>query len=554
MTITQNIQDVKRFHQVLYVLFKNEMGLLISKMRLKEYLTLQERLEKEQLLKLNTQPVRIRMVLEELGASFVKLGQLLSLRPDLIPKEYSEEFSKLRDKVKPFPSDIAIRIIQDELKLPLEDIFATFNPESLAAASIAQVHDATLRKGEKVVIKVQRPKIDQLMRTDIDVMYHFARLMQGYYPDLTAIINPVDIVKEFERYTEGELDFLREAKHIEHFSRNFKASPEIKIPKVYLSFCSRKVLVMEKVEGVPILDIRRDPKYDKKLINKILTEAVLKQIFVDGYFHAEPHPGNILVVGKDKIAFLDFGIVGTPDEELKQNITSLFIGMVEGNLDMMAESLVKMDVVDADASLAALKKDMYESFSEFHNTALQHYDISLIFHRLLALAKKHNITFPKDFILLGKTLVTLQGLSKELDPGYNIVTACHPFVKKMVKQRMSPSEIWKRIKKNSLHFAMFIQDIPEKTGLLLRRMKQADADLQAIDKDIRSMAVEVDRSSNRITYGLIIASLVVAGAITLPFNAYTIWGFPALSFIAISIALVLSLFLILSILREKKLV
>ncbi|MBI2546516.1 AarF/ABC1/UbiB kinase family protein [Candidatus Woesearchaeota archaeon] len=553
MTMQQNIQDLKRFQQLLYVLFKNEMGLLISKMRLKDHLTLQERLEKDKLARLDTQPVRIRMVLEEMGASFTKLGQLLSLRPDMIPKEYSEEFGKLRDRVKPFPSDIAIRTIQDELKVPLEDVFTTFNPEPLAAASIGQVHDATLNKGEQVVIKVQRPKIDQLMRTDIDIMYYFARLLQSHYPEVSKFINPVEIVREFERYTEAELNYMLEVKHIEHFYRNFQNHPNVKIPKPYLNFSTRRVIVMEKIEGIPILDIRRDPKYDKKLINKILTDSIMKQVFIDGYFHADPHPGNIFVLGKDRIAFLDFGIVGIIDDRLKESITKLFIGMIQGNLDIMAEALVNLDIVDQDTSLSMLKKDLYDAFAEYHNTTVNRYDMAEIFHKFIALAKKHNITFSKDFILLGKTMITLQGVSKELDPDYNIVAASKPFVEQLVRQKLSPREIWKKVKKSSVHLAAFIQDFPEKTSLLLRRMSKADEDLQAIDRDIKSMTVEIDKSSNRVTYGLLIASLIVAAAITLPFNAYTIAGYPALSFIAIVLALILSLMLIISIAKERKL-
>ncbi len=554
MTISQNIQDLKRFQQVLYVLFKHEMGLLISKFRLKDYLTLQERLEKEQLAKLNTQPVRIRMALEELGATFVKLGQLLSLRPDLIPKEYAEEFSKLQDKVKPFASDIAIRVIQDELKLPLEDIFAVFNPEPLAAASLGQVHETQLKKGDKAVVKVQRPKIDQLMRTDIDIMHHFAKLLEAYYPEVSKFINPRDIVKEFERYTEAELDYLREAKHIEHFYEQFKNDKNVKIPKVYQNLCSRKVLVMEKIEGIPIFNIKRDVKYDKKLINKILTDAMLRQIFVDGYFHADPHPGNIFVIDRDKIALLDFGIVGVLDQDMKENITNLFIGMVDGNLDMMAEAMVKLDIVETDTSLIALKKDLYETFAEYHNTSMKQYDIAVIFHKLVELAKRNNITLSKDFVLLGKALITLQGISKELDPEYNIVAASKPFVLQLIKKKTSMQEIWKRVKKTGMQLRDFVQDFPEKTSLLLRRMKIADENLQAIDKDIRTMTIEMDRSSNRITYGLIIAALIIATAITLPFNAYTLFGFPALSFVAIIIAIVLTLMLLFSILREKRVI
>jgi len=554
MSMGQNIQDLKRFQQVLYILFKHEMGLLISKLRLKEYLSLQERLEKEQLVKLNTQPVRIRMALEELGATFVKLGQLLSLRPDLIPKDYSEEFSKLRDKVKPFSSDLAIKIIQEELKAPLEDLFLNFNPDSLAAASLGQVHEAILKKAGKIVIKVQRPKIDQLMRTDIDIMYHFAKLLEGYYPEISKFINPIDIVKEFERYTEAELDYLREAKHVEHFYNHLKSNKNVKIPKVYTNLCTRKVLVMEKIEGIPILDIKRDAKYDKKHINKILTDSMLKQILVDGYFHADPHPGNIFVTGKDKIAFLDFGIVGILEEELKENITSLFIGMIEGNLDIMADAMIKMDIVDSDTSLVTLKKDLYDNFAEYHNTSLKQYDISTIFHKLIDLAKRNNITLSKDFILLGKAMITLQAVSKELDPDYNIVLESRTFVKNLVKRKMSFPDIWKKIRKTGMSLKDLIQDFPEKSSLLLRRMRQADQDLQAIDKDIRTMTIEMDKSSNRITYGLIIAALIIAAAITLPFNAYTILGFPALSFIAIAAAIVLILMLVFSIMREKRMI
>ena len=551
MSLSQNIKDIKRFDQIVAVLFKNEFGLMIDRLRLKDRLTLHERLRKEEFLKINAQPYRVRKIFEELGGSFVKLGQLLSLRPDLIPKEYSDELKKLQDNVAPFSYTEAKAIIEGELKTPVKDVFSAFFEKPMAAASIGQVHEAVLKKNNKrVVVKVQRPNIGEIMKSDIDLLYHLAALIEKHFPP--RLFNPTQIVKEFEDYSLKELDYIREGKNIESILKNHRHDKKVVIPEVYWEYTTEKVLTMGFIDGEKISEVHKLREQDRKKILSNLVNTIFEQIFIDGFFHADPHPGNILILKENRIGLLDFGIIGHIDEKLRRNITSLFIGMIDGDLSEMADSLLKLGFLEYEIDEEKIKQDLYDSLGEYHNIPLKNIDISSVFHKIIGLAQKDKIRLPTNFILLVKSTITLEGVAREIDPNFNIVAEAKPFVKKIAKREFSTNEIYRRLIKHGTEIKDFILEFPEKTTQLLHRLKEADEGIKSIHSDIKTLTIEVDRSSNRVTFGLLITALLISSALLLPYNQFLIFGISAFSFIGFLVSAVLILFLFISIAREKR--
>ncbi len=550
MAFAQGIRDIGRINQIARLLFKYELGYLIDQLKLKDYLSLNERLNKKKFEEREAKPYVFRLMMEELGGAFIKLGQLLSLRPDLIPKEYCDEFAKLQDNVKPFPFEDAKKIIENELKKPLGEVFSKFSNESIASASIGQVYSATLRKtNERVVIKVKRPRIELILKTDIELMLYLAKLIESHFP--TNIINPSEIVNEFKRYTENELDYLKEARNIEKFYANFAGDKKVEIPKLFREYTTSNVLVMEYIHGIKIGLIKRY-KLNKKKIVKNIVDAVFTQIFIHGFFHADPHPGNILLLEDYKIAFLDFGIVGRLDEDIKNSVFMLFKGLIEKNLDDTANAMLKLGVVDYDINPAVLKEDIQDSLGEFYNVPVEQIKLSAAFNNMINLAKRENIRFPSNFVLLGKSIITLEGVALQLDPKFNLVEAAMPFVKKVMKMKTSPREIVRKIGAASEKIKDFMFDIPDKTNLFFRRFKETDENLKNIDKDIKTLTLEMDRSSNRIAYAMIITGFIIAGALTIQFNQYLIFDIPFISFICFLAAFILIAILLISILRERR--
>jgi len=549
MNIKQDIKDIARFEQIVQILFKHGFGYLLERLRLKDFLTLHERLQKDKFQEGDTKPYRLRLIMEELGGAFIKLGQLLSLRPDLIPKEYCREFKRLQDEVRPFPTEVAKRVIETELKKPLKDIFSSFEEKTIAAASIGQVYVAKLKTKEDVVVKVQRPDIEAKMKTDIDILYHLAELIESHYKQ--DLVDVKEIVKEFERYTNEELDYVNEGNNVERFYANFRNEKNTIIPKAYKGLTTKRVLVIDYIEGVKLNEIEKVKDIKKeRLANKIVS-AVFKQVFIDGFFHADPHPGNILVLDK-KVAFIDFGIVGKIDDELKEKIFELFYGMINKDPGEMASALIDIGMTDYDINKDVLERDLKDSLGSYYGAALHEIDFVDVFHKITRLARKDKIRLPADFVLLGKAVITLESVAGNLNPKFNIVDAAKPFINRVIKKRTEPGEIIKRIKESSIKVKEFLENIPSKTNALLYRIRKTDATLRDIDDDIKSLTVEMDRSSNRVTYALIITALVISSALLIEYNRFVMFGIPAFSFIGIVAAIFIGIALVISIIKEKK--
>jgi len=505
--IPKRFRGIKRFEQILRILAKYELGFLLEKIRLKKHSLFPR--------KKNALPADLRRMFEELGGSFIKLGQLLSLRPDLIPREYCDELSKLQDDVPPISYAEVEHVLKAEFGKPVKKVFRSFEKKPIASASIGQVHVAKLKNGKKVAVKVMRPGIKALFETDLEILEHLARLIKHHLKQ--SIVDPEEIFQEFKQYTENELDYLKEAHNIKIFYNNFKKDKKIIIPAVIDKLTTHRVLVMDFVEGVELKNIISHPKQfkrvNKKKIAGLIVYSVLKQIFVDGFFHADPHPANI-IVNKDRIGFIDFGIIGRLDEELKEKLGLLFISMIHRDANGMVKSFISLNMVDSDVDVNGLKEDIRNIVGEYYDTGLEKMDFAELFFKSIGVAKKHNIRLPKDFVLLGKALVTLQGVGIELNPGFNLVRETKPFIDHLVDQKKKPSYLAQRLARETERFAEFVQGLPDESQRVYKTIQKADIALDSINTDLRSLTKEVRVEGWRIIMGIIIAALVIGASLT----------------------------------------
>ncbi len=545
-----SLEESARLRQILHVLFNHHLGAVISQLRLRKKLPLKKKIKNARFKERELTPELVRIVIEDLDGSFIKLGQLLALRPDLIPIPYCEELSKLQDKVKPFPGNKAVEIIEKEFGKPVKRLFKSFDETPIAAASMGQVHSAVLKDGTKVAVKVQRPDIYRTVKIDIKLLYRFARLVSKRYG--TGIINPAEIVQEFERYTEIELNYLKEAHNIDLFYHNFEKSKALLVPKVFWSHTTSRVLTMEYIAGKRLTDISKfKPAQRKRIVDTILN-AEFEQIFRHGLFHADPHPGNYLIKRNGKIALLDFGIIGRLDYVMKEHMTDFFVSLVNADTEGLIDAALKLGITTQESDVETIRRDLYDYLAPFHDTPLDKIRIADLLHNIIKILRENHLRISPNFVLLVKATVTLEGLAQRLDPKLNFIASAKPFVKKLVRERMHPRRIAERAKRKIETMMEFAGSIPRKTDALLTELHDTTRDLHRIDTDISSLTRELDKSSNRVTLGFLAGTLFVASTILVPFQPQSTLGMPVLSFIGYVAAFVITISIFLSIMREKK--
>ena len=550
----KDVRDVKRFNQILVVLFEEGFDFLISKIRLRHQIPLANRLKsklkKDKELK---HEVMLRRTLERLGPTFIKLGQVLSVRPDLVPKDYIKELEKLQDSVPEFQFEEAREIIEKEFGKKLERVFLHFEKKPIASASISQVYKATLRNGDKVAVKVQRPDVRKMMETDIEIMFYFAHLLENYIEKIKSF-DPVRIVSEFRDWTEKELDFRIEARNAKRFGLNFKDSKTVKIPKVYDEFSAEKVLTLEFIEGTELHNIKILKK-DKASFAQIISNgfnAIMTQVFVHGIFHGDPHPGNIIVMRDNTIGFVDFGIVGYFDQKLRSKFIDLLYGIVEQDIDVIVDTLISLGMQNEEINYAQLKSDIGFLIQPLQGATLSEIKISKILEDIMDIALIHKLKMPPSFVLLGKTIITFEGVALEYDPDFKFVETTKPFIEKLMAKRASPLYMWKNFMHEMRSYAKFAETLPEKAEKALDKIQKGSIKIDVEDTDIKKLALEIDKSSNRIAYGLLITALLITSAILVQVEkGPTILGVPFLSFFSFFFASVLGMVLFVSIVREK---
>lgn len=485
----------KRLVQITRILFKYELQHIINKANLTHHLPLHQRFKTKE--EKEVDPVLLRKVFEELGGAFLKLGQLLALRPDLIGKDYSKELEKLLLDVE--AQDF--KDLKEKLKyIPIEEIQTI----PIGCGSIAQVYKARL-ENKIVAIKVKRNGVDELFREDIEIMELIAKSIQK--SDKVSFLNLNEIVNEFKVYTKKELDFNNEVRSLEIFHNNFKGSKEIKIPKVYEKYSNSQVVVMEFISGKDILN----SKHKKGVIEKV-TNSVYKMLFEDKFFHADLHPGNIFVEG-DKIAYLDFGIVGRIDSVLEKNLFNLFSSLVNADLEGTTKALVSLHIGNKKVNQEILKNGIEEVLGPYYNTSLKNMNFEKIFYGSIEVARESKIKLPSNIVLFGKSLVTMEGFCREVDPNFNIVESAKPYVKKIIQKRTSPKEVSKVIINNSKYLLQTAMEFPDIVKDFSNKFSSIEKQTSDIDETINNFSRELHHIARMIIATSFFAVFFLSGVL-----------------------------------------
>jgi len=555
--IHRTYRHIRRYRQIIGTLVKYGFGDMLERMRLEYYPRLRRKFPGASSKTMETlaRPRRIRMVFEELGPTFIKLGQLLSIRSDLLPPEYVQEFAKLLDDVPSFPAKQAIEIIEKELKGKLTDCYKEFDPEPISAASIAQVHQAVTKEGKEVVVKIQRPGIESIIEQDILILYDLAYLIEKYAEE-SQLFNPVGIVDEFARTIRREVDFIREGHSIDRFRRNFERDPTIYVPTVHWDLTTRRVLTMEMIRGTKLNQLERLslPKEAKKQLAIRGAHATLKAVFEYGFFHADPHPANIFILRDLTIAPVDFGIVGTLDDETRDVLAALLRGVIEKDADKIIRAFYTLGTIDTDVDVKSLRRDIYEFVDRYHGLPLNQIQPTQTIPELFEIVRRHRIFLPVEFSFIGKVLIFQSAMGQELDPDFDIFGISKPYVHRLVMRRFRPQQQLH----DMFHFYEdafdFLKTLPFELKQLIQKARRSDSSKKIEHQLYAQLIREVDRTGSRITLGLIIAALVIGSSMIMQLQKEPLWlGFSVLGWVGYALAAMLTFWLVISILRSGKL-
>lgn len=459
-------------------------------------------------------PERLRMVLQELGPTFIKLGQLLSTRADLLPEEYIVELEKLQDAVPPFPFEEVQRQVERELGRPLGEIFARFDRACLAAASIAQVHRARLASGEEVVVKVQRPKVENIIAVDLEILHDIARLVDRHTP-WGRVYSFTAMAEEFRRTMLEETDFRAEGRNADILRRHALDDPRVYIPRVYWEYTSRRVLTMEYVEAVKLtnLDALDAMGIDRSDVAHRLAQSIVRQMLLDGVFHADPHPGNLAVLPDGRISFFDFGIIGRLPSDLKEQLSLMVLGMVRKNSRIIMRALFRMGVVPPQVDTMALRRDIERLEEKYYDVPLAQVDVAESFQDLLRVAYKHRIRLPSELTLLIKALVTTDGVVEQLDPEVSIAVIARPLVRKLAARNLAPGRLRRLLEEVLPEYAHLLARLPVLTTEILEQAAKGELRIRQEDPGLHVLASRIGTLVTRLSLGLISAALFVAAGL-----------------------------------------
>jgi ubiquinone biosynthesis protein len=555
--IGRTYRHMQRYRQILTVLFKYGFGDLVVALKIEQYLEIglqmisSKRREKIETL---SRAVRVRMVLEELGPTFLKMGQILSTRPDILPVEFMQELSKLQDEVPPFPYSEVQATIQKEFNKSVGQKFSSFDEQPLAAASIGQVHKAKMPDGKNVVVKIQRPGIQRTIKVDLEIMMHLAGLMELHLEGWD-IQRPTRIVEEFARTLEKELDYTLEAAHMERFARQFEDEPAVYVPQVYREATTSRVLTMEHISGIKASDIDRLEKegLDRSEIARQGLILIMKQIFVHGFFHADPHPGNIFVLPDNVICYIDFGMMGRLDLEMRERFADLLMSIVHRDEREATKVLLRLTLSEEEPNYPALQRDTAEFMDKHCYRPLKDVDLGALLHQLLEMATKHRLGVPPDLFLMIKALSTVEGLGRILDPDLDVIEQATPFIKHIQLNRIHPRRIAKDMASSGTDLFHLLKDIPGEVRTILKLARQGKVKIEFEHRGLEPMIAANDRISNRLSFAVVLASLVIGSGLIVLSGIPPRWHeIPVIGLIGFLVAGAMGFWLLISIMRSGR--
>ncbi len=537
----QAVQDLKRLREISTVVVRHGFGELWDRAKIWDVLGRRvegERPSREEIRA--TSARRFRETLAELGPTFIKLGQILSSRPDILPPDFIAELSQLQDSAAPMPVGTVLQLIEKGLGRSARQLFASIDPEPLASASIAQVHRARLPGGEEVVVKVQRPGIEEQIRSDTDLLFYLARFLEGVIEE-TGIYTPTGIVTEFRSAMLLELDFENEARNIEEFAKNHVDRPYVRIPKLHGELSSRTVITLEELKGVKlktVLESAGYPGVDRKQLARNVLEASFRQLFADGLFHGDPHPGNVIVLEGNRIGLLDFGLVGRMSRQMQETIVLFVLAISLRDPDTVARLLYKVGVPDQRINLQQFRHQIHDLLDRYMGLKLSEVDSGVLMSELVDLAMKYKIKIPKEYAVLSKAAATTEGLVRQLDPELDVAQTALPYAKQLLLERYSPGSMSGGFLRLLLQLQGFLQDTPQQLSQILMDLEGGKFNVNVRNDDLSRVNASLKALGLLLFSGMISSALIV-GSFSLVSRASdgagtTVWPLAALIGLALS--------------------
>ena len=495
---------------------------------------------------------RMRMVCEELGTTYIKFAQIASNRPDILPEELIREMEKFQDNVLPVPKDEIYKILIEEYRRPLTELFEHIDYEPLASASMAQVHRARLVGGKEIVLKVQRPNIVMTIETDITILYQLAGIFEKYFPQY-ASFQPMALVKMFEKSIRKELNFKLEIANLQQFAKNFVGNPDIYSPRGYAEFTTERVLCMEYIDGLKITDpaiLEEIGMTGRELALKGIN-LYFTQVFDHGFFHADPHPGNIFILRDKKICFIDYGMMGVVVDSDKELLADVLLAVHDRDVEYLKRSLLRFSWKENEIDEKALEYDIIEFFSNYSNITLDEIDGNEVIAALNSLFFEYKIKIPPNLLLLLKALVIIEGVGLQLDPKYNIIKNIEPYVRRLVAKKYAIEKLSRNFIRTVGDTSNMLRTLPEDVKDVIHKMKQGKLHIEFEHKGLEPVLQKMEVVSNRLAFTLLLVALIIGSSLMViadvPPHIYSI---PVLGFAGFVVSGILALRLLYSIIRH----
>ena len=515
----RNVRTLQRLRTIAQVLSKHGFGHLVENLDLGRFVPLWMKPKSRRnadAQETHTIGQRLAAVCTELGPTYVKLGQMMSTRPDILPAHIITDLQKLQSQVEPFSSEQAGRIVEEDLGAPAGETFGSFEPDPFASGSIAQVHHAVTKDGQKVVVKVRRPGIETVIRNDMYLLTNLAEAIERYVPDLKPY-HPVMIVEEFHRTITRELDFINEASATARFGTMFKGDKSVRIPEVRWDLTGTQVLTLEHLDGRTVAEVLAGeaPEVDRKQVAENLANVFLKQFFETGLVHADPHPGNLLISPPATVGLIDFGMVGQVSDEMMTQLMVALLAAVNRQVDLVVDVLAEVGGIGAAADMNDLTRDIQMLLDKYYGLPLKRLDLPTLFTELSDVVRRHDISLPREFVMLAKSLAMTAGTVLQLDPDLNLLELIRPRLKQLVMRRFSMQQVTKTLGISLWHVLNIVKNAPAQVRSAIRQFARGQWEVKIHHLNLDRLTRELDRSSNRVAFALVISSMIIGSSMML---------------------------------------